>query len=449
HPDIHLCIINQIKIMQTQFNTLDDKLISDRLDSLQYLCISTETLDVVVQFYKQFFKRDLWTYANLLWVMSEKLNIVELSTDKKNEYIRKECVKSITKIALKLNERQLNEVLEFLMDGLVGEYIFTNYECALSIAKIALKLNERQLNKVFEYLMNAFDSGKITICDERAHALATISSQLGGKQLDNALQYFIHRFPSYFYYYNATQFLMKLKEEQLGDVFQCLINRLSDEKEEKYNRGRCAELLGKLSMKWNEKQLNDAFNSLKDAPNYEDYYWQYEKAHKAIIVKLSGKQFYNALGYSINKFNREIAQRLDEKQMNIALNYLMDKLNDKNKCKYTRMAYIQLIKEISNKCNEQQLNEAFNSSMGVFTDKNDNKDVRGECAKLLGTIAVNLNGKYFEDAFQCFTNELKDKSIVTLSKKWNESQLNIAFQCLIDGLKDSDWSVQKSCAESI
>ncbi|ETN99416.1 hypothetical protein RFI_38065 [Reticulomyxa filosa] len=118
---------------------------------------------------------------------------------------------------------------------------------------------------------------------------------------------------------------MKLKEGQLDNVFQCLINGLFDEKEEEYNRKNCAQLLGKLSMKWNEQQLNDAFNSLKFMLNEE---------------KLSGKQFVNAFKYFISRFNcgeyiyndkyanllEEIAQRLDEKQMNIELNYFMDKL---------------------------------------------------------------------------------------------------------------------------
>ncbi|ETO03575.1 hypothetical protein RFI_33827, partial [Reticulomyxa filosa] len=46
HPDIHFCIINQIKIIQTQFNRLDNRnLIKDRFYLLQYLCISTETSD--------------------------------------------------------------------------------------------------------------------------------------------------------------------------------------------------------------------------------------------------------------------------------------------------------------------------------------------------------------------------------------------------------------------
>ncbi|ETO34044.1 hypothetical protein RFI_03050, partial [Reticulomyxa filosa] len=179
--------------------------------------------------------------------------------------------------------------------------------------------------KIFIYIVHfQFQKyGIITICDECAHALATISSQLGGKQLDNAIQCFIHRFPSYFYnngfFTGATQFLMKLKEGQLDNVFQCLINRLCDEKENGYNRGRCAQLLekfsmkwndkqlddedannrtkcakllGKLSMKWNEKQLNDSFDSLKDMLN-EDDYWEYGKVLETITVKLSGKQFDN------------------------------------------------------------------------------------------------------------------------------------------------------------
>ncbi|ETO03227.1 hypothetical protein RFI_34183, partial [Reticulomyxa filosa] len=109
-------------IIQTQLNKLDDKLRDDRLNLLQYLCISTETSDVVIQCYKQVFKKDNETCANLL------------------------CV-----ISVKLNEQQLDDVTEFFMDGLVGKDDYIHNRCALSITKIALKLNERQLNKVFEF----------------------------------------------------------------------------------------------------------------------------------------------------------------------------------------------------------------------------------------------------------------------------------------------------------
>ncbi|ETO01482.1 hypothetical protein RFI_35958, partial [Reticulomyxa filosa] len=124
HPDIHLCIIDQIKIFQTQFNTIDErKLISDRLYLsqlylLQYLCISTETSDVIVQCYKQVFEMCYWMCADLL------------------------CV-----ISVKLNEQQLDDVIQLFIDGLVDENEDTHKRCAELIAKISLQLNERQLNK--------------------------------------------------------------------------------------------------------------------------------------------------------------------------------------------------------------------------------------------------------------------------------------------------------------
>ncbi|ETO11492.1 hypothetical protein RFI_25885 [Reticulomyxa filosa] len=207
---------------------------------------------------------------------------------------------------------------------------------------------------------------------------------------------------------------MKLEEEQLDNVFQCLINGLFDEKEEEYNRKNCAQLLGKLSMKWNKQQLNTAFNSLSITLN-KGYYWTYKEALETITMKFSGKQFVNVFNYLISVFNdkyanllEEISQRLDEKQINIALNYFMNKLNDRYKRHNICIKCTQILKIISNKCNEQQLNEAFNFSMDIFTDKNNNAEVRGGYAELIGTIAVNLSGRHFDDAFKCLINGLKD-----------------------------------------
>ncbi|ETO06064.1 hypothetical protein RFI_31332 [Reticulomyxa filosa] len=112
-------------------------------------------------------------------------------------------------------------------------------------------------------------------------------------------------------------------------------------------------------MKWNEKQLNHAFNYLKRMLNQDDD-WNYIETLAAITVKLSGKQFDNAFNYFISGFNCEerytydryagllerIAQRLDEKQMNIALKHCMDRLNDKNEHQNIRIKCIKLIEEI-------------------------------------------------------------------------------------------------------
>ncbi|ETO33999.1 hypothetical protein RFI_03093 [Reticulomyxa filosa] len=106
--------------------------------------------------------------------------------------------------------------------------------------------------------------------------------------------------------------------------------------------------------------------------------------------------------------------------MDIALNYFMDKLNDKNEHQNIRIKCIQLIKGISNKCNEQQLNEACNSSIDIFTDKNHNTNLR--------ITWNNCNGDWS-------VRDSCAKSLA-LSKKWNDKQLGITFQCLIDGFQN-------------
>ncbi|ETO01109.1 hypothetical protein RFI_36331, partial [Reticulomyxa filosa] len=123
-----------------------------------------------------------------------------------------------------------------------------------SIACINLVDKDEYIHERYVFLIEK-NSIEITICKHCAHVIATISSQLGGKQLDNAFQCLIHRLPSYFYSlcYGTIQFIMTLKEGQLDDVFKCLVNRLSDEKEDDDVRIKCAELLEKISMKWNKK----------------------------------------------------------------------------------------------------------------------------------------------------------------------------------------------------
>ncbi|ETN99796.1 hypothetical protein RFI_37671, partial [Reticulomyxa filosa] len=214
--DIHLCIVDQIKIIQTQLNKLDDKLRDDRLKLLQYLCISTETSDVVVQYYKQVFKRYDWICAYLL------------------------CV-------------------------------------------ISVKLNEQQFT-VHTHL-------------QRFHHNWEENSWI------------MHSNVSFI---DATQFLMKLKEGQLGDVFQCFISRLSDEKEDEYNRRKCAELLGKLSMKWNENQLERVFNALifvskhsMNTNNDKDKDESLVKLLQLTSTKLNDEQLYLLVIHLLERVKKE------------------------------------------------------------------------------------------------------------------------------------------------
>ncbi|ETO02072.1 hypothetical protein RFI_35364, partial [Reticulomyxa filosa] len=98
------------------------------------------------------------------------LNMFEMEMDYYNQMIRNgllfiiwliRCVQNYLCDIVKLNEQQLDDVIELFMDGLVDEYI--HEICALSIAEIAFLLNERQLNKVCDLIYN--DIEKRTLMD--------------------------------------------------------------------------------------------------------------------------------------------------------------------------------------------------------------------------------------------------------------------------------------------
>ncbi|ETO07346.1 hypothetical protein RFI_30045 [Reticulomyxa filosa] len=187
-----------------------------------------------------------------------------------------------------------------------------------------------------------------------------------------------------------------------------------------------------------EKQLNDAFNSLKDMLN-EDDYWEYGKALETITVKLSGKQFDNAFNYFINRFNweciygdnyafllYEIAQRLNERQMNIELNYLMDKLNDKNEHQNIRIKCIKILERISNKCEDEKNRKLYAKSIGYLSMKLNKKQ--------LDDVFERLNG--LKDESECIC-ALCGQSLETMSTKLNDKQLDRVFSACIHGLKES------------
>ncbi|ETO01837.1 hypothetical protein RFI_35602, partial [Reticulomyxa filosa] len=113
----------------------------------------------------------------------------------------------------------------------------------------------------------------------------------------------------------------------------------------------------------NDKQLNDAFNSLKDIFNkerltLEDMFNKEQLTLEDIHNKENLVGTFNCEeSYKYANLLYGIAQRLDEKQMNMALNYSIDKLKDKNEHQNIRIECIKILEIISKKCNEKQLNE--------------------------------------------------------------------------------------------
>ncbi|ETO33377.1 hypothetical protein RFI_03728 [Reticulomyxa filosa] len=388
------------QVIQKELRILDNNgLIRDRLNVLNYLCVSTETLSIVIQCYKQYFKISWYLFC---------------------------------KIFGKLNEKQLDDVLEFLMNGLSdkGE----DSMCAELLTEMALNLNERQLNKVLKFLMNAFDDGKIKIYDKYTHTLAMISLQLGGKQLDNVFQYLINKCHTYFYYKYNTQFIMKLKEEQLDYVFKCWINGLSDNK---YIRSICAGLLGELSMKWNEKQLNDTFNSLIDRLNDENEdIWVCRECARSlgtIAVKLNEQQIHDTFNHLINGFQNKKAY---------IYGHLLETIIT---MKIFVISVQNLLEIFITKLNERYLTDAFQHLINGL--KYENKYVRSSCVETLGDISVKLDEKQLEEVFNAFIEHLAIYeasyyyALAKISVKLNDKQLYLLMKRLLEKGKKNLWYI--------
>ncbi|ETO04594.1 hypothetical protein RFI_32803, partial [Reticulomyxa filosa] len=155
---------------------------------------------------------------NLLqfFVFQQKLQMLSNVTNKilKNN---ETCANLLCVISVKLDEQRLDDIIELSMDGLVykDEDVHNN----------SLNLNERQLNKVFECLMNAFESRKLQF----VIAVHTYLQRFHHNWEENSWVMhvsfigFLH-IHDWYYETNVTQLIMKLKGEQLDDIFKYLID---------------------------------------------------------------------------------------------------------------------------------------------------------------------------------------------------------------------------------
>ncbi|ETO07401.1 hypothetical protein RFI_29989 [Reticulomyxa filosa] len=464
HPDIHLCIIDQIK-NQTKID-LNYYKINDRLDILEYLCISAETLDIIIECYK----KNKWLYEKLICKIIMKLNEKQLNDvfesfmekfNNEDKYLYWISMESLTQITLYLNEQQLNKILIFIMDRFNDEY--NHKDCIKTLTEMALHLNERELNIIFNFLMDIFENKKIEICLECAHILAIISLQLGIKQINNVFQYLKKKFSSYLYDIRAIPFLIKLTEEQLGDFFKCLVIRLTNEKEYLYIHNNCAQLLGSLSIKWNERQLNSAPNFLIKIINNKNKDNTLReiciRSLGTIAIKLNGEQQLNDIfqcllnGLKDNPWNIQqlyiktlstllILKKWNEKQLNIIFQCLMDGFQFKNgyDCYNSR----DLVREISIILNVTQIDTLFTFLINGL--KYNDKYIYRCCIESIGYLSKKLNEKYLSDAFQYLINGLKNnqdvnirkscaKSLGLISAQLNEKQLNNVFDILMSTSK--------------
>ncbi|ETO27417.1 NACHT family NTPase, partial [Reticulomyxa filosa] len=444
HSDIHLYITDQIKAFQTQLNTLDDNgLICDRLRLLSHLCVSTHTSNIIIQCVKCCFRNDdFWvrdTCEATLCAISAKLNekqldnVLEFLIDglhNKDKGMHERCGLLLSRILVYLNERQLNVITEQLMNRCKEKKNHICYYCAKLLSNSLVKLNERQFNDIFEYLMKGFNTKDEAVCESCAQAIGILSEKYNKKQLD--------------------------------DSFECVMKRSKDK--ETYVREACAEAFRELALKLDKEQLDIAFEYLKEELKDERFCYSYIRALEKLSMRLDDKQLEDIFQHSINGLKKEsrftrlletFAMKFNKKHWDTIFEILMDGFQNKNGYDYKTSSY--LIEAIPMKLGTQKCNDIFRA---MFNGLKNNKAFY-PCATAFKKLFPQLDERQLDDFFKYSMNYLRyetgfhqsrgflfleaprilnesscAKMIGTIVEKLSEIQINDVFKILMKKLED-------------
>ncbi|ETO05297.1 hypothetical protein RFI_32098, partial [Reticulomyxa filosa] len=146
-----------------------------------------------------------------------------------------------------LNEQQLDNILEFLKS--ISYFDF----CIGLLRMISIKLNERQINDITQFLIDNFE--------EDTHAeWIEIVFKLNERQLNNIFHYLNKKIminnSKVFYSYDKIlkTILSKPSKLQMNDTFEFLRNGLNNEEDN--IRKSCVNGLRIIALKLDETQLN-------------------------------------------------------------------------------------------------------------------------------------------------------------------------------------------------
>ncbi|ETO02251.1 hypothetical protein RFI_35185, partial [Reticulomyxa filosa] len=203
-------------------------------------------------------------------------------------------------ISGKLNEKQLEEVVNTLMSGLKDDDYFVRKSYAKSLGVISTNSTDKQLEEVFNALPKEQQDCYFDSYEKALEEISTKWNEKQSKRVFNALIFFSKHSSNTNNDKDKDRRLMKLlgvistnlTDKQLEGVFNALPNNLAYYYFKSYKKA-----LEEISTKWNEKQTERAFNALifvfkhsMDTNNDKDYYLV--ELLGIISTKLNDKQFY-------------------------------------------------------------------------------------------------------------------------------------------------------------
>ncbi|ETN98241.1 hypothetical protein RFI_39269, partial [Reticulomyxa filosa] len=232
------------------------------------------------------------------------------------------CIKILQTISPKLNNEQIDSLLQYLGYESNHGDDSTHNSCAKILRTISPKLNTEQINSLLQCLENGFNDGDDSIHNSCAKILQTISPKLNNKQLSNILQCLSNRFNlNDDNLQNSSQKIFgiitaRLKKGSLNETVEYLEYESKDYDIKSWIL--YTKIMPSISKELNEQQLDITFNFRMN-----------ELLLEMIVLESNETQLNNLLYYLQNKFKNRILSNLNERKID-TFKILMDGINNTN-----------------------------------------------------------------------------------------------------------------------
>ncbi|ETN97100.1 hypothetical protein RFI_40431, partial [Reticulomyxa filosa] len=164
------------------------------------------------------------------------------------------CVKELEELLCKLNEQQFNSAFKVWANGLKDKNGYVRYLCARVIDGIALKLNETQMDEVLEYL--PFGLNNSLFLDFYRYRINETLENLNDKQLYLCTKYYSQIWKTD---HRVIEILSRMSENMWQRVVMCVLKRDTPKKEKEKKK-----LIDKKYTQQNQLNENKEMNNLND-----------------------------------------------------------------------------------------------------------------------------------------------------------------------------------------
>ncbi|ETO05326.1 hypothetical protein RFI_32072 [Reticulomyxa filosa] len=409
-----------------------------------------------------------WSSARLLAIISMKLNTNQFcilfqhlinGLQDKQKIVRLRYVLLLEKIVMTSGQEQLNVTFKRLTNELIcNKNKSRNWLYKKLYTETLVRLNDIHSDTAFEYLMKGLKHKRSRVRKLYVVALLTIIPiKWNQTQLDNLVAYLIqneHKYKNKNVRYSCAESLgrisTRLNEKQLSAVCDYLKERLNDKNEDILVRMSCAESLGRIAMKLDSQQFKNIVECLMNGIN--------DDKENPFVQKYCTYSLERVLP-KMNERERKALMEYKKKQVNCLIKGLKDE--DKNSCYYSVTSLANFLTRL----NKRQLNNRFyfkkialhiDDLLHCFNKGIEHKDyhIRHSCEIIFKIILPELNeiqltnllawlkngfNKAYEIRYLC------ENLLTAISSKSNKQHICNMFESLINGFNNKDGSIYQAC----